>query len=138
MAVNNPLAGARTRPGACQLRSILMSTAHVVVTILAAAMTGFSAASVFLRSKWVVQPMADYGIPMTWLPWLGAAKAAGAVGLLVGLAVPFVGVAAGIALVLYFTGAVITVVRARWYAHIPFPLVYAAPVVGALALGVAS
>ncbi|WP_223779073.1 DoxX family protein [Streptomyces sp. 135] len=115
-----------------------MSTAHVVVTILAAAMTGFSAASVFLRSKWVVQPMADYGIPMTWLPWLGAAKAAGAVGLLVGLAVPFVGVAAGIALVLYFTGAVITVVRARWYAHIPFPLVYAAPVVGALALGVAS
>ncbi|MET9545627.1 DoxX family protein [Streptomyces sp. NPDC006627] len=115
-----------------------MSTAHVVVTILAAAMTGFSAASVFLRSKWVVQPMADYGIPMTWLPWLGAAKAAGAVGLLVGLAVPFVGVAAGIALVLYFTGAVITVVRARWYAHIPFPLVYAAPVVGALALGAAS
>lgn len=115
-----------------------MSTAHVVVTILAAAMTGFSAASVFLRSKWVVQPMADYGIPMTWLPWLGAAKAAGAVGLLVGLAVPFVGVAAGVALVLYFTGAVITVVRARWYAHIPFPLVYAAPVVGALALGAAS
>lgn len=115
-----------------------MSTAHVVVTILAAAMTGFSAASVFLRSKWVVQPMADYGIPMTWLPWLGAAKAAGAVGLLIGLAVPFVGVAAGVALVLYFTGAVITVVRARWYAHIPFPLVYAAPVVGALALGAAS
>ncbi|MFF8645951.1 DoxX family protein [Streptomyces sp. NPDC015345] len=115
-----------------------MSTAHVVVTILAAAMTGFSAASVFLRSKWVVQPMADYGIPMTWLPWLGAAKAAGAVGLLVGLAVPVVGVAAGIALVLYFTGAVITVVRARWYAHIPFPLVYAAPVVGALALGAAA
>ncbi|MFI2617845.1 DoxX family protein [Streptomyces sp. NPDC018584] len=115
-----------------------MSTAHVVVTILAAAMTGFSAASVFLRSKWVVQPMADYGIPVTWLPWLGAAKAAGAVGLLVGLAVPVVGVAAGIALVLYFTGAVITVVRARWYAHIPFPLVYAAPVVGALALGAAS
>ncbi|MFH8562718.1 DoxX family protein [Streptomyces sp. NPDC017988] len=115
-----------------------MSTAHVVVTILAAAMTGSSAASVFLRSKWVVQPMADYGIPMTWLPWLGAAKAAGAVGLLVGLAVPVVGVAAGIALVLYFTGAVITVVRARWYAHIPFPLVYAAPVVGALALGAAA
>ncbi|MGA4849380.1 DoxX family protein [Streptomyces sp. G5(2025)] len=115
-----------------------MSTAHVVVTILAAAMTGFSAASVFLRSKWVIQPMADYGIPRTWLPWLGLAKAAGAVGLLVGLAVPFIGVAAGIALVLYFTGAVITVARARWYAHIPFPLVYAAPVVAALALGFAA
>ncbi|QEV18526.1 DoxX family protein [Streptomyces alboniger] len=115
-----------------------MSTAHVVVTLLAAAMTGFSAASVFLRSKWVVGPMADYGIPMTWLPWLGAAKAAGAAGLVVGLFVPYVGAAAGIGLVLYFTGAVVAVVRARWYAHIPFPLVYAAPVVAALALGLAA
>ncbi|MGW0533532.1 DoxX family protein [Streptomyces sp. NPDC003032] len=115
-----------------------MSTAHVVVTLLAAAMVGFSAASVFLGSKWVLEPMGDYGIPMTWLPWLGAAKAAGAAGLLAGLFVPFVGVAAGIALVLYFTGAVVTVVRARWYAHIPFPLIYAAPVIGALALGLAA
>ncbi|WP_030788763.1 DoxX family protein [Streptomyces sp. NRRL S-920] len=115
-----------------------MSTAHVVVTLLAAAMTGFSAASVFLRSKWVVGPMADYGIPMAWLPWLGAAKAAGAAGLVVGLFVPYVGAAAGIGLVLYFTGAVVAVVRARWYAHIPFPLVYAAPVVAALALGLAA
>ncbi|MFG2502892.1 DoxX family protein [Streptomyces sp. NPDC048441] len=115
-----------------------MSTAHVVVTVLAAVMVGFSAASVFLRSQWVMQPMADYGVPLSWLPWLGAAKAAGAAGLLVGVFVPFVGVAAGIGLVLYFTGAVVTVIRARWYAHIPFPLVYAAPVVGALVLGLAA
>ncbi|MEU6124974.1 DoxX family protein [Streptomyces sp. NPDC047123] len=115
-----------------------MSTTQTVVTLVAAAMVGFSAASVFLRAQWVVQPMADYGVPMTWLPWLGAAKAAGAAGLLVGLFVPAVGLAAGIALVLYFAGAVVTVVRARWYAHIPFPLVYAAPVVGALALGLAA
>ncbi|MFF3645856.1 DoxX family protein [Streptomyces sp. NPDC002564] len=115
-----------------------MSTTQTVVTLVAAAMVGFSAASVFLRAQWVVQPMADYGVPMTWLPRLGAAKAAGAAGLLVGLFVPAVGLAAGIALVLYFAGAVVTVVRARWYAHIPFPLVYAAPVVGALALGLAA
>ncbi|UYQ63999.1 DoxX family protein [Streptomyces peucetius] len=115
-----------------------MSTAYVVVTLIAAAMVGFSAVSVFLRAKWVVQPMADYGVPMSWLPWLGTAKAAGAVGLVVGLFVPFIGVAAGIGLVLYFTGAVATVIRARWYAHIPFPLVYAAPVVAALALAAAS
>ncbi|MFD9880361.1 DoxX family protein [Streptomyces alboflavus] len=115
-----------------------MSTAHVVVTLVAAAMTGFSAASVFLRTKWVVEPMADYGIPMAWLPWLGAAKAAGALGLVAGLFLPVVGAAAGIGLVLYFAGAVVAVVRARWYAHIPFPLVYAAPVVGALALGLAA
>lgn len=58
-------------------------------------------------------------------------------GLLVGLFVPAVGAVAGVGLVLYFTGAVVTVVRARRYAHIPFPLLYAAPVVGALALGYA-
>ncbi|MGW7195376.1 DoxX family protein [Streptomyces chryseus] len=110
-------------------------SAHTVVTVLAAVLVGFSAASVFLRAKWVVQPMADYGIPQSWLPWLGTAKAAGAAGLLAGLFVSAVGTAAGIALVLYFTGAVVAVVRARWYTHIPFPLVYAAPVVGALVLG---
>jgi hypothetical protein len=111
-----------------------MSTAYVVVTLIAAAMAGFSAVSVFLRAQWVVQPMADYGVPMSWLPWLGAAKAAGAAGLVVGLFVPVIGVAAGIGLVLYFTGAVATVIRARWYVHIPFPLLYAAPVVAALVL----
>ncbi|WP_405407243.1 DoxX family protein [Streptomyces decoyicus] len=115
-----------------------MSTAYVVVTLLAAVMTGFSAASVFFRAKWVVQPMADYGIPRSWLPWLGTAKAAGAAGLLAGLFLPMAGVAAGIGLVLYFAGAVVAVVRARWYAHIPFPLVYAAPVIGTLVLGFAA
>lgn len=115
-----------------------MSTAHTVVTVVAAAAVGFSAVSVFAGASWVVQSLADYGVPRSWWPWLGAAKAAGAVGLLVGLAVPLLGEVAGIALVLYFIGAVTTVVRARWYSHIPYPVVYMAPVVGALALGYAS
>lgn len=111
-----------------------MSTTYVIVAVLGAAMAGFSAVSVFTRAKWVVEPLAAYGVPRSWWPWLGAAKAAGAVGLLVGLAVPAVGTAAGIGLVLYFTGAVATVLRARSYSHVPFPLMYMAPVVGALAL----
>lgn len=111
-----------------------MSTSYIVVTVLAAAMVGFSAASMFLHAKWVVEPLADYGVPRSWWPWLGAAKAAGAVGLLVGLVLPVVGVLAGVGLALYFAGAVVTVLRARSYAHIPFPLLYAAPVVGSLAL----
>jgi hypothetical protein len=115
-----------------------MSVAYVVITLLAAAMVGFSAASVFFHAKWVVDPLADYGVPRSWWPWLGAAKAAGAVGLLVGLLVPVIGVIAGICLVLYFAGAVITVVRARSYTHIPFPLIYVAPVIGSLALGFAA
>lgn len=115
-----------------------MSTAYIVVTVAAALWVGFSAAAVFFRAKWVVEPLADYGVPRSWWPWLGVAKAAGAVGLLVGLYLPIVGLLAGIGLVLYFTGAVITIVRARSYPHIPFPLLYLAPVVGALTLGLAA
>jgi hypothetical protein len=112
-----------------------MSTTYVVVTVLAAAMVGFSAGSVFAHATWVVEPLAEYGVPRSWWPWLGAAKAAGALGLLVGLFVPVIGLIAGIGLVLYFTGAVITVLRARWYSHVPFPLLYVAPVIGSLAIG---
>jgi hypothetical protein len=115
-----------------------MSTTYVVVTVLAAALAGFSAGSVFLGARWTVEPLAEYGVPRAWWVWLGTAKAAGAAGLLVGLAVPVVGVLAGAGLVLYFAGAVLTVARARRYSHIAFPLVYAAPVVGALALGFAA
>ena len=48
-------------------------------------------------------------------------KLAGAVGLLVGIAVPALGVAAAIGLVLFFIGAIVTHVRAQDYSSIPFP-----------------
>jgi hypothetical protein len=115
-------------------RGALPLSAYVIVTVLAAALVAFSAGSLLLRAKWVVQGLEDYGVPRSWWPWLGAAKAAGAAGLLVGLLLTPIGVMAGIGLVLYFTGAVITVIRAHWYSHIPFPLVYLTPVVASLAL----
>ncbi|HET6856594.1 MAG TPA: DoxX family protein [Streptomyces sp.] len=112
-----------------------MSTTAVVFTLVAAFLSGFSAVSVFLGAKWVVEPLTEYGVPRAWWTWLGVAKAAGAAGLLVGLAVPAVGIAAAIGLGLYFTGAVVTVLRARSYAHVAFPVIYGAPAVVALALG---
>ena len=115
-----------------------MSTAYLVVTLFAAAFVGFSAVSVFIRAPWVVQPLADYGVPRSWWSWLGTAKAAGAAGLVVGLFVPVIGVMAGAGLVLYFLGAVGTVLRAHWYSHTAFPLMYMAPVVGSLVLGFAA
>ena len=114
-----------------------MSTAYVIVTLVGAALTAFSAVSVFVHAKWVMESLVAYGIPRSWMPWLGTAKAAGAVGLLVGLAVPVIGMLAAIGLILYFIGAVITVLRARFYSHIPYPLVYMAPAVGSLALAFA-
>ncbi|MFI6639490.1 DoxX family protein [Streptomyces sp. NPDC050504] len=115
-----------------------MSTAHTVVTVVAALMAGYSGYAVLSGAAWVVEALTQYSVPRTWWTFLGLAKAAGSLGLLVGLAVPFIGVLAGIGLVLYFTGAVITVIRARAYSHVPFPVVYAAPVVGALVLGYAA
>ena len=112
-----------------------MSTAYVIVTLVGAFMAAFSAASIFFRAKWVVQPLADYSVPRTWWNRLGVAKAAGALGLVVGLWVPMIGVAAGIGLVLYFAGAVITVLRAHWPSHVAFPLMYLAPVAASLVLG---
>ncbi|WP_374774646.1 DoxX family protein [Streptomyces sp. NBC_01310] len=112
-----------------------MSTTAVVFALIGAFMVGFSAASVFFKAKWVVEPMVEYGVPRAWWNWLGLAKAAGAAGLVAGVFVPAIGVAAAIGIALYFTGAVITVLRAKSYAHVAFPVIYAAPAVVALALG---
>ncbi|GAA4294896.1 DoxX family protein [Actinokineospora soli] len=111
-----------------------MSTAHLVVTVVAALLSGFSAYALLSRAAFVVKPLTDYGVPESWWTWLGLAKAAGAVGLVVGLFVPAIGIAAAIGLVLYYAGAVVTIVRARYYAHIPFPLVYLVPAAATLVL----
>ncbi|MEU3824073.1 DoxX family protein [Streptomyces sp. SID486] len=112
-----------------------MRIAQIVVTLLAALMAGFSGVVLLMRAQWIVRALDDYAVPRAWWTPLGLAKAAGAAGLVTGLFVPVIGVLAGCGLVLYFLGAAITVARARYHSHIPFPLVYAAPVVGALVLG---
>lgn len=108
-----------------------MSIATTIVVLATAAWVGFSAFSVYTHKSWVVDNFVDYDVPRSWWFWLGSAKALGAVGLVVGLWIPSLGVAAAIGLVLYFLGAVLTVLRARAYSHVPFPLLYLAPVVAA-------
>jgi hypothetical protein len=115
-----------------------MVTPYITITFVAAAMVAFSAYALFTHKAFVTEPIERLRVPHSWWPWLAAAKAAGAAGLLVGLFVPVIGVLAGICLVLYFAGAVIISVMRRWYAHIPVPLLYAAPVIAALAVGFAA
>lgn len=111
-----------------------MTALSTLIVILAAAWVGFSAYAVYTDKPWVVDNLADYGVPRSWWLWLATAKALGATGLLVGIWVPAIGIAAAAGLVLYFIGAVITVLRAKSYSHIPFPLLYLAPVVAASVL----
>ncbi|WP_329395308.1 DoxX family protein [Streptomyces melanogenes] len=115
-----------------------MSNTYAIVAVLTAAWVGFSGFSLLRRADFVTQPLVEYGVPRSWWTLLGLAKTAGAVGLLVGLAVPAIGIAAGIALVLYFLGAVVAVLRARSYKTVVFPVLYLAPVVATLILGYAA
>jgi hypothetical protein len=114
-----------------------MLTAYVVVSILAAAALTFSATADFLRYHKVLDAMAQANVPQSWLTTLAALKAAGALGLLVGLGVPLIGTAAAVGVVLFFVGAIITHVRARWYSF-TYPSLYLGLAVASLVLGLAS
>jgi len=113
-----------------------MSIAFYTVTVAAALWTGFSAYSIWAKAPYVVEPLRHYGVPQSWWFRLGLAKAAGALGLLAGLVIPWIGIAAGAGLVLYFLGAVVTVLRARSYQTLVAPLMYLVPAAAALTLGV--
>src|SRR6266513_2421213 len=90
-----------------------MFTAYIVVNLLAAAANIFSATLDFIRYKQVLINKA--GVSELWITILGILKAAGAIGLLVGIGVPLSGTAAAIGLIVFFDGAIITHLRARDY-----------------------
>ena len=96
-----------------------MFAAYVTVTIVAIAANAFSGTAAILHFKPILPGMARAGVPESWLTFpIGTLKAAGAAGLLLGLAgVPLIGAAAGIGLVLYFVCAIYTHVRASDYSR---------------------
>lgn len=83
----------------------------VIVSVLLALAAAGSAAGKLTKNPKVVEGMTAVNVPMSWLPRLALAELAGAVGLLVGLAVAPLGIAAAIGLVAYFVGAVAAHVR---------------------------
>ncbi|WP_328436487.1 DoxX family protein [Streptomyces sp. NBC_00444] len=115
-----------------------MVTAYVFITVVTIVANAAIAGADFARARFVLANSAAVGVPQSWLPWLGALKAAGAAGLLLGLlGVPGIGIAAATGLVLFFVGAVAAHVRARVFATIVFPGGFLALAVAALVLGVA-
>ena len=92
-----------------------MFITYMVVTILAAAANIFSAALDFIRYKPILINMAKVGVAESWITTLGILKGAGALGLLIGVGVPAVGIAAAAGLVLFFIGAIITHLRGHDY-----------------------
>lgn len=112
-----------------------MDTAYVIISVVLAAMLIFSATADFVRYEKVLTNMTKAGVAESWLTTLGALKAAGAIGLLVGLGVPAIGTAAAIGVSLFFVGAISFHVRARWLSL--FPVIYLLPAVAVLVLGLA-
>ena len=90
-----------------------MSVAYAVVAIALAAALVMSATAKLTRQPRIVEAIAGLGVPVSRFPPLAATEIAGAVGLVVGLWVAAVGIAAGIGVVLYFVGAVTFHVRAN-------------------------
>jgi hypothetical protein len=90
-----------------------MHVMYLVTTILAALAYGYAASLNFVGAESVKVVADRVQVSRAWMVPLGTLLAAGAVGLLTGFAVPALGMAAAIGLVLYFIGAVTAHLRVR-------------------------
>jgi hypothetical protein len=88
-----------------------MFAAYVTVTIVASLFTAGAAFTYLIGHDYPKKQADIKRVPRSWVPRLGLALAAGAVGLLAGLAVPLLGILASAGLVLYFVGALVAHLR---------------------------
>lgn len=93
-----------------------MFATYLAITLITAASNAFSAVLDFVRYEKVIVAMAKARVSTSWLTSLGLLEAAGAVGLLVGIAVPVLGIAAAAGLTLFFVAAIVVHLRVRDYA----------------------
>ena len=96
-----------------------MFIAYAVVGALLALVLAASATFTLQRNDQIVASMQKVQVPDSWLPRLAGLKAAGAIGLVAGLWVTPLGVAAAAGVTLYFIGAVISHLRVKDYELAP-------------------
>jgi DoxX-like family len=89
-----------------------MQPAYLALTVLTALIVTFSGVAKIRRDPKVVKVIHEVvGVPIGYLPLLAACEFAGALGIVTGIWWPPLGVAAGIGLVVYFVGAVVSHLR---------------------------
>ena len=89
-----------------------MQTIYLVLTGFTAAIATFSGIGKIRKDPKIVKVIHEtVGVPMAYMPILAACEFAGALGIVAGIWWPPLGVAAGIGLVVYFLGAVISHLR---------------------------
>ncbi|TYQ09529.1 UNVERIFIED_ORG: DoxX-like protein [Gordonia westfalica J30] len=102
-----------------------MTVVLFVATVVCVVANAFIAIADYAKAGFVVKNSAEVEVPGRFLPYLATLKLAGALGLVAGLvALPWLGVAAGTGLILFFIGAVVAHVRARVFYNIAFPGLY--------------
>jgi uncharacterized membrane protein len=90
-----------------------MHLTYVVITILAAFANSYAASLNFVGAESVKVVADEVRVSQKWMIPFGIVLASGAAGLLVGFAVPALGIAAAIGLVVYFICALSAHIRVR-------------------------
>ncbi|BBG04013.1 MULTISPECIES: DoxX family protein [Pseudonocardia] len=85
-----------------------VNIAYAVSAALLALVLAFSGYGKLTHAAAVVQNLDRTGVPRSWYPWLATAEFAGAAGLVAGIWLRPLGVAAAVGAALYFVGAVVT------------------------------
>jgi len=89
-----------------------MGIAYLAITILLAAIVTFSGIGKIHHDPHIVQVIHEVvGVPLRYFPLLAACEFAGALGVVLGIWWPVLGVGAAIALVIYFVGASVSHLR---------------------------
>lgn len=115
-----------------------MFTAYVVVAGLTVVVNLAAGVADLMKAEFVLGNSDTLGLPRRWLPMLAWLKLAGAAGVVLGLWVPALGLAAATGLVLFFVGAVGAHVRAGIWRTMGYPGTCLALAVGTLVLTAAA
>lgn len=111
-----------------------MFIAYAVAAAASALVLAVSAIGKLTHHPRIDHSLTHLGVPAQWYPWLAAAETAGALGLLAGLVIPMLGIAAATGLTLYFLGAVIAHLRSNDLQGLASPTLMLAITLAALTL----
>jgi hypothetical protein len=100
-----------------------MFIAYAVVAVLLSLVLLMSARAKLTHDPKVTEGITGLGVPLGMFPFLAAAEIAGAIGLIVGLWIAPLGIAAAVGVVLYFIGAVGAHLRRSDFKGVPTPMV---------------
>ena len=90
-----------------------MNTMTTIMALVLAAIAIVSAMGKLKKMPQVIESMTHVGVKPNQIPVLAYLEIAGALGLLIGIAVPLLGLVSAVALMLYFLGAVVAHIRVK-------------------------